>query len=248
MFYFLVRGIIEGTTPGWSCNWKFMLYPTEVANALSDIWKSRLALAFRVLRKSEHPNTSVSYKQYSFDSTFDFWECNNCHSAMHLRSLLMPLSSIKAAGFWQCMTTQRVSLSPHVLTWRHNESARKRQNQSLPDFPCLEAYNLAILARCAEKFHKHVHGNIFYQIPPKNRIWWFSCQLTFKHNKRKDSQVKIGAFNAVQFACMAKESFGRRWCCCHTKGSGRAPFKKGKRCSFYQFLNQWCATRGPNVA
>ena len=40
-------------------------------------------------------------------------------------------------------------------------------------FPCLEAlevYNLANLARCAEQFHKCFHGNIFYQIPPKNRI------------------------------------------------------------------------------
>jgi len=49
---------------------------------------------------------------------------------------------------WSCPCS-----SPHVLTWRHNnEQARKQQNQSLPDLPCLEAYNLAILARCAKNF------------------------------------------------------------------------------------------------
>ena len=104
-------------------------------------------------------------------------ECNNCYNALHLRSLLKTQS--KAAGIWQCTTTKRAS--PHGLKWRHNnQSARKRQNQSLPEFPCLEAYNLANLARCAEQFHKYFHGNIFYQISTKNRIWWVSCQLTFK--------------------------------------------------------------------
>jgi len=71
------------------------------------------------------------YKQYSFDSTFDFWVCNKCHNAMHLRSLLMPLKT------------------------------QSRQSAS----------------GCAEEFHNYVNGNIFYQNPPKNRIWWFSCQL-----------------------------------------------------------------------
>ena len=97
---------------------------------------------------------------------------------MHLRSLLMPLktqSRQPASG-----NAQRKRASPHVLTWRHNnQSARKPQNWSLPDIPCLEAYNLAILALCAENFRGYFHGNTFHQIPPKNRISWFSCQLTF---------------------------------------------------------------------
>jgi len=71
--------------------------------------------------------------------------------------------------------------APLVLTWRYdNQSAGKPQNQILPDFLYLEAYDLDILARCGEKFHRLVHGNIIYQILPKNPIWWFSCQVTFK--------------------------------------------------------------------
>jgi len=39
---------------------------------------------------------------------------------------------------------------------------------------------------CSLLAMRFAHGNIFYQIPPKNRIWWFSCQLTWLIS-RKDS-------------------------------------------------------------
>jgi len=38
-----------------------------------------------------------------------------------------------------------------------------------------------------------------------------------KHVSSKDSSAKIGAFLAVQFACVAKDSFRRSRCRCHTE-------------------------------
>jgi len=38
-----------------------------------------------------------------------------------------------------------------------------------------------------------------------------------KRENSKDSYAKIGEFLAVQFACMAKDSFRRSRCHCHTQ-------------------------------
>jgi len=68
---------------------------------------------------------------------------------------------------WQCTTTQTGFTACSDMTSQQWVGKIRACH-----FPCLEAHN-------ADKFHKYVHGNIFYQIPSKNRIWWFSCQLTF---------------------------------------------------------------------
>ena len=70
------------------------------------------------------------YKQYSFDSTFDFWECNNCHNAVHLRSLLISDARLfcknKQVNLKNKPKTGNLTekQAQHPLAWKFNKTKK----------------------------------------------------------------------------------------------------------------------------